>query len=160
LPEALPRFVALSLAPVVLIQVGWLDIDGVGAVPWLQRSIAVLLVLVPAGTWYAFGLRGPQGRDGGWASCSRRLGPILLALCGADLLSVLVQEFFLYEPELRTTPLDWLAVVLVAGLLMAVLVGAVWIAVRRDDRFGPRTRLGFVYGAEVILVLLLVHLRL
>ena len=49
------------------------------------------------------------------------------------LAGVLAQEFFLYDRELRTTPLAWAAVALVAAVLVGVMVLAVWLAVSRRN---------------------------
>jgi hypothetical protein len=79
------------------------------------------------------------------------------------LAAVLVQEFRLYDPEARRTPLRLLEVLSVAGLLAAAVAAAVWVAVARHSslsNLSPRRRSAAVWGAELLVLLLLTHLRL
>jgi hypothetical protein len=101
--------------------------------------------------------------DGAWAGPARRLAtPLGAAACGAPLL-VLVQEFALYDPALRRSPLALPGVVLVSAALAALAAGALTFALSpaRDlFRLSERRRTLYVYAAEALLALLLAHLRL
>jgi hypothetical protein len=75
---------------------------------------------------------------------------------------VLVQEFVLYDPRTRRAPLAAFDVRLVAVLLAGGIAGALWLAVSRYNPFqlSEQGRARCVWGAELLLLLLLVHLRL
>src|SRR5581483_2376031 len=78
---------------------------------------------------------------------------------------VLVQELVLYNPaeDVRRTPMAWPAVVVVALTLAVLIADALGFAVaaRRDPLgLSERGRTLYVWAAEVLLVLTLVHLRL
>src|SRR5262249_15538158 len=147
---------------------GWALLDANGPAPWLHRFVVLLTVLIVLGAVYASGLAGITSRraarrepavdqpavdTSGWADDARRLGPSLPVLASLVMGVILVQEFFLYDPhpDVRKTPMALPAMLLVAGLLAAVTIGCVWIAVSRRNPFAlsSRGRLGCVYGAEV-----------
>jgi hypothetical protein len=133
--------------------------------PWLHRTVLTMAAVV--WTSLAYGLLLPRllGRDNSWSVVARRLAmPLGLAAC-VCLGLVLIQEFVLYDPSptVRSTPLAWPAVALVAVTLAALIAGALTFAVapRRDVlRLSERGRTLYVYGAEILVFLLLVHLRL
>lgn len=89
------------------------------------------------------------------------VGRGLLILAALALAVVLVQEFFLYDPQTRTTPLLGPLVVLVAVLLAGLVAGALATALLRGNPAGltDRGRTRCVWLAEGLVVLLLVHLR-
>jgi hypothetical protein len=112
---------------------------------------------------YGLGLPRWLGGNNPWSRAGRRLATPLGALACACLALVLVQEFLLYDRVLRTTPLAWSAVALVSAAL-AVLIGGVLtfaLSPRRDPlKLSDGARTLYVYAAEILAGLLLVHLRL
>ena len=90
--------------------------------------------------------------------------PLGVAAC-ACLVLVLVQEFALYNPspDVRRTPLAVPGVILVSVALAFLIGGALTFALspERDVlRLSERGRTLYVYGAELLIVVLLVHIRL
>ncbi len=160
------RYGTLVLGALTLAEAGWALLDPAGPAPWLHRSVVLLVALVLAALLYAVGLPSlPAARAAGWEGPARRTALALGALAGALLGAVLVQEFVLYDPDplVRRTPLAWPGVVAVAFALAALIAALLYLALNpQRDPLGPAGggRPGYVYGGEVLLVLLLVHLRL
>jgi hypothetical protein len=110
---------------------------------------------------YAVGLSRLSAR---WGEAARRAGPLLGLLAGMMLAVVLGQEALLYDPTTRKAPLEFWAIAVVALALVALVAAAIRFALREGrDPFGlasERGRMLYVYGAELLLVLLFVHIRL
>jgi hypothetical protein len=140
---------------------GWLGPDQ--PVLWLHRNVLLMAALIVFAALYDSRFAGRLSRESAWGESARQLGQMLAGLAVVVLAVVLIQEVFLYDPVTRRVPLAWPGAVLIAVLLTAVLVGALWVALNpQRDPIGlsERGRLGAVYGAEVILALLLLHFRL
>jgi hypothetical protein len=133
--------------------------------PWLQRSALAMAAV----TWTSFacGLLLPRlmGPASVWSQVGRRLAtPLGITAC-VLLLLLLIQEFVFYDAraDVRTTPLAGYAVGLVAVAVGLLLIGALTFAVspRRDLlQLSERGRTLYVYAVEILICLLLVHLRL
>src|SRR5262249_12991084 len=100
-----------------------------------------------------------------WVASGRRLGAWLGGLAFVLLGVVLVQELLLYNPapDVRRTPMDPAAAVVVAGALVGPPTAGIRFAVLPGlDPFrrSERGRMLYVYGAEILLGLCLIHLRL
>src|SRR5439155_13945071 len=87
------------------------------------------------------------------------IGAIALVVLGV----VLVQQIPLFDPVTRKTPLNGLDVGgVIVGILMLIAI-AIRCALRPErDPLGPTPhgRTGYVYLAEILLVLLFAHVRL
>jgi hypothetical protein len=160
-----PVFAGLSLAVWTAVEATWAVLDPEIAAPWLHRNVLLLTVLVVAAALYraVWARRLPQ--ENHWTVCARRLAPALALLAAFVLMVVLIQEFLLFDPspDVRRTPMAWPAVVLVGALFAGIIIGAIRIAVSpQHDPFGlsARGRVWCVWGAEVVLVLFVAHLRL
>jgi hypothetical protein len=159
-------YATLALGVLALTEAGWALLDPAGPAPWLHRSVVLLTALALAGLLYGVVLPWLSvARAPGWDEAARRTAPVLGALAAVVLGAVLVQEFVLYDPDplVRRTPMAWPAVVVVAATLAALIAALLYLALHpKQDPLGPTTtgRPGYVYGSEVLLVLLLVHLRL
>ena len=157
------RRAALVLGVAAAAEVAWGLPDPAGVAPWLRRSAYLTAALALASPVYSAGLPRLLKRQAAWAEDARRLAPVLGVLSLANLLVLLGQEFQAYDPGVRRTPLDALAIGLVAAAIVVQMVTAVrWAVVPGRDPFGlsERGRTLYVYGVEVLLVLLLLHARL
>jgi hypothetical protein len=97
-----------------------------------------------------------------WVAVARRLGGPLGCLAAVFLALVMIQEAFLWDRELGKTPMELPAVIVVAVALGVLIGGALTFALSptRDVlKLSERGRTIYVYAAEILLVLLLVHLR-
>jgi hypothetical protein len=160
-----PRYLTFGLAALACVEVAWAAVDPARPAPWLERTALVTATLTLLTVLHGSGLAGLLRRLPEWERCARRLAGPLMKLACVGLVATLVQEAALYDarPQVRSSPLPTAGVWLVALTVLAQMAAAVWWAVRAPaDPFGPsegRRKL-FVYGAEVLLVGLLVHLRL
>jgi hypothetical protein len=159
--KKLPALGTLALSALAVLAGSWAVLDPALPAQWLHRNVIALAVLVINGAAYRLGI-GQLRKESAWGAAGRELGQGMLALATLLLATVLVQEFLLYDPELRTTQLSWPCVALVAALLAGIIATALWLALSRSNaaELSERGRTRCVWGAEFVLVLLLVHLRL
>jgi hypothetical protein len=161
----LPRYVALALAALAAGQATWATVDPAGPAPWLDRTGLVTVTLTLLGLVLTSAPAGVFRRLPQWGQCARRFSPVLFGLACAALAALLVQEFVHYDPApaVRSTPLSSFAVWAVAPAVVALMgVGIRWAVAPQHDPLGLRpARLSlYVYGAEILLVVLVLHLRL
>jgi hypothetical protein len=146
------RYAALAVGAIVCIEASWVPLDP-GASGWLHHSAACLIVL----TLLAVAYRDILGRwlppASAWQGCVLRMSAILSTLAPLVLLVLLGQEFLLYDKVSKQTPLAALEVALVILAVVALIV----LALRSALTHG---RTLYVYGSELLLVLLFVHLKL
>jgi hypothetical protein len=183
------HYATLALGPLALCELGWALTEAAGhsaAWLWLHRDVLLMVALAVTTAVYGVGMA-RQRRLGDWADSGRRLGPVLGLLALALVPVILVQEAFLYEgPKTLGTllvrlrllspdavpggdavaagePMAPLAVGIVAGALGLLIVAGLCFAVlpgRDPLGLSERGRTAYVYAAEVLLVLVLVHVRL
>jgi hypothetical protein len=152
------RFAVLSLGVLLAVESGWALLTPAAA-GWLHHSVVCLVVFVLLALVYADGLKGlPDGHV--WRACGGRVATVLAGLAALSLLVLLGQEFKLYDKLTKHTPLTGpevaLAVLAVLALIYLALRSA--LASPPDQPTGRRTL--YVYGGELLLVLLFVHLKL
>jgi hypothetical protein len=161
--QTVTRYVALALGVVMLTELGWALLDPAASAPWLHRNTLVLMALAIATVMYGVALPRLLNRYGEWVHSSRRMGPVLAALAAVQLLIVLGHEAALYDPVARHTPLAWWGILTVA-LGLALLIGAAFrfavVPAREPFGLSEKGRTLYVYGEELLAVLLLAHLRL
>lgn len=159
------RHVALSLVVCAMIAAGWVFIDPSSPVPWLHRSTVLLVALAGATQIYGRWLERWLPNQLSWGEAARRLAPVFGALSLAAAALVMAQEFLSYNPDeaVRRTPMAWWAIAAVAGTLAGMIAAGIGMAVsEKPDPFqlSPRGRTTYVYVSEILLVILLTHLRL
>jgi hypothetical protein len=157
------RFTVLGLGVALIVETGWALLGPLGPAPWLHRSVILMATLALMTAAYGVGLPRLFPAASGYVGCGRRLGPILGALASALLLVVLVQEFTLYDPLTRHIPAaPWAVAAVIAGLLVLMAAALAFAVLPGKDPLGlsEKGRTAYVYAAEALLALLLVHLRL
>jgi hypothetical protein len=159
------RFVALGLGAVVIAELGLALLGSATPALGLHRNAVLLVALAVATAGYALGLPRALRASPEWLASVRQMGPVLAMLASVQLLVVLVHEAALYDPDplVRTTPLAWWGVLAVAvglALLMAGLLRFAVVPGREPFGLSEKGRTLYVYAAEMLAVLLLVHLRL
>jgi hypothetical protein len=152
------RPAALALGAVALGVLAWAVPDPTDTVPWLTRHAGLLVALTLVAVVYL------EGRwSGAWALDVRRVGAVVGALALAVLGVVLAQQIPQFDPVTKKTPLDPIAVGAVLVAILVQIILSLRLALRPDrDPLGPTPagRTGYVYLAEVLLVLVFVHVRL
>ena len=160
------RHIILAVGALTVVEVAWVSLDATLPAPWLHRNVAVMICLTVLSVLYVYGLAGRsswRAEQPDWVTCGRQQGFVLGGLAMGLLVVVFVQEFALYDTAARHTPMALPAVILMALTLLAVTIGTLVVAlVPRFDPFqlSVDKRAYYVYAAEVLLVLLLVHMRL
>jgi hypothetical protein len=125
---------------------------------WLVRDAWLLVALAVVAVVY-LEVRG----DGSRLAAVRPVGLVLFGLAVLAALIVAVQMIPLFDRQTRRTPLPGPAVLAVLAALVALVVAAVRLALSaRPDPLGlgQRGRMTYVYLAELLLVLVFVHVRL
>jgi hypothetical protein len=159
------RYAALAVGVIIAVEFGWAMLDPATVAPWLHRNALLLVALAVMTAGYGVLLPRLLRPESEWLACVRRAGPVLAVLSAVQLLIVLVHEAALYDADLtvRTTPLAWWGVLAVAVGFVLLVVAVLRFAVTpgRDPLgFSEPGRMLYVYAAEMLAVLLLVHLRL
>lgn len=154
------RYLTLALGILLVAEIGW---------AWLapndplHLSVLFMVVLALMTLVYGVALTRWLQSDNSWMPCCRRMGPVLGVLATLLLLIVLGQEALLYDLQLKRTPMAPSAMIVVIVALVGLIGASISFAVvPGSDPFGfsERGRTAYVYGAEVLLALLFVHLRL
>jgi hypothetical protein len=159
------RYLTLGLTALACAEAACAVVDPARPAPWLERTALVTATLTLLGVLHGSGLAGLLRPIPAWDRCTRRFAAPLLALACVGLIALLVQEAALFDarPLVRSSPLPVGIVWLVSLTVLVQMAVCIWWAVRAPGELpGPsesRRKL-YVYGAEVLLVGLLLHLRL
>jgi hypothetical protein len=155
------RMVTLLLGVVMLMEAGWAVFDPSANAIGLHRIVAVLIALAVATVMYGFGL--PRLiRENVWGLDARRLAPVLGLAASAVVAVVLLLEGLAFDAVSKHTPLGWLEILTVLAALAGLVTAGIAFAVvpwADPFRLSERRRPYFVYGAELMLVFLFLHLR-
>jgi hypothetical protein len=157
------RVATLALGVLAVGEAGWAVPDPGGLAPWVQRNAWLVVGLALLTVVHGEALPRWLPPEGEWARAARRFGPLLGGLALLVLLVQLVQQLQAFNPATRHTPLSGPAVVAVLAVVALLTAAALRFAVAaRPDPLGlsERGRTVYVYAAELLLVLLFVHLRL
>ncbi len=155
------RRVTLGLGMFAAGLLAWAIPDPAGAVPWLDRHAGLFVTLAATAVIY-LNLR-PAPATATRPDDFRGAGGISGALALVMLAVVLTQQIPQFDPVLKKTPLDPLAVGAVLAAILGLLALAIQCALRPGrDPLGPTAhgRAGYVYLAEALLVLAFAHVRL
>ncbi|MBY0523648.1 MAG: hypothetical protein K2R98_09615, partial [Gemmataceae bacterium] len=90
------RTATLTLGVLVIAELGWVLLGHNAPAILLHRTVLLMAGLAVMTGVYAVGLRGVSEA---WVKSARRLGPVLMMLATILLLSVLLQEAALYNPD-------------------------------------------------------------
>lgn len=155
------RQAAFGLGLLLLAEAGWALLSPSLAVASLHRCV-ILLVAAMVTAWIAgMALPGVLARESEWLAAGRRAAALLAALAATLVVTILGLEAYFYQPG--GTPMAMPAVIVMGFVLAGGMAALVTFAVspERDPmHWSDRRRQVYVYLAEVLLVLICVHLRL
>ncbi|MGA2798300.1 MAG: hypothetical protein ABSE63_12020, partial [Thermoguttaceae bacterium] len=140
----------------------WAGIDPAQAGPWLHRGVVFLVSATMMTMICSFGLKKVISSNSDWIGIGRRMAPLFGGVSILTLGLVLAQEWFWCQGKIGA-PLVTTEVVIVAMIVAAMLATCLAFAVRADWdplRMSPSARQAYVYIAEALAVLMVVHLRL
>jgi hypothetical protein len=153
---------ALTLLATGSVLVFWALLSPGTTGTWLNRAVAMMVMML---AWLAVdsGARARLSRlDQDWANAAQWLMPILAVVGGFCLAFVLVTEVA-QQVQFGQVMTGTAALATVAITMLAAIVLAVYFALTpaHDPMQLPeRLRTAYVYGAEFLLVLLFLHIRL
>lgn len=156
-PKAAPlwlRYVILCLPVGMVVESAWALVPPETPAAWLDRSVYLLAALV--GFTWVYGFVWPRRQIA-------RLSPVLALAASMTLVVLLGQEFAQYDAGLRHTPLGLGAVLLAAAAVLGLSAASVGFALAPgSDPLGipEQRRTLYVYAAELLLVLLVIHAQL
>ncbi len=156
------QLIALVLGSVGAVMFAWSWL-GVGTTLTMLHALVVLAATQAAvAVFYGFGL-GKLLRDSSdWLEPARRLTPWLAAVSGVALVAILgveVREFVGHRDVVMAWPAILVVALTLLGLSLAALAAAV-LPGRDPLGLSERGRQVYVYGAEIVLALLFLHIRL
>ncbi|HEY5313627.1 MAG TPA: hypothetical protein VIK18_13960, partial [Pirellulales bacterium] len=154
------RDASLAFAVLGAVAWGWAWIDPASPARLLDRAVVVTVALAVMSV--AYGLGSKFLPLSAWTHGARRMLPALLALGGVSLCVVLALEAHGYATHGHVV-IAWPAIAAVV-LALAALAGAALVAAlvpgRDPLRLSERGRTIYVYAAEALLALLMLHVRL
>ncbi|GIW81631.1 MAG: hypothetical protein KatS3mg105_3438 [Gemmatales bacterium] len=183
------RQITMALVLLTAVNLGWallLPADHSLVWLWLHRSVWLLAVLFPGTALCTLVLPRVLPGEGAWTKAGLKLAPTLATLAVLVLADVLVQEAWLYQlphwilqrlatintyavatglsvPAAIEEPMHWLAVIMVAISLLVVIVCCIRNALRPGQDFlnlPPHRRTLYVYVAELLVLVLFLHIRI
>ncbi|MFZ5831834.1 MAG: hypothetical protein ACOY3P_17235 [Planctomycetota bacterium] len=165
------QYVSFAAGVMLLSSLGWAQLDltagtPAGDAPWLHRCVVLLAAAVVGLLTVGVGLARALPAGGDWSASSRRAAPVLGGLALLTLAGVLVAEWIVFDPSQRAMRVAWMApwaITVVATMTLGVAAACIlcalvpaWDPLRLTDR----QRTAYVYAAEALLGLLLLHLRI
>lgn len=148
---------------------GLLAISGLGwalltphVAPWMHRTVILMVGAVTMSLIGALGLSGALSAESSWVLAGRSCAKGFAGVALVALVLGLLQEAYFYQPDVGA-PMTPAAALVVAAALVGLIGSCVTVALAgRLDPLGlsDRGRQMYVYAAEALLLLLLVHLRL
>ena len=156
------QYVAFIAGLLFLSSLRWAGIDPTQAGPWLHRGVVLLVSAAMMMLLCSFGLKKVISSKSDWIMAGRRMIPFFNGLTMLMLALVLAQEWLLYQEKIGA-PLVTVEIAAVAAIVAVMLAVCLAFAVRADWdplRLSPSGRQMYVYLAEVLAVLIGVHLRL
>ncbi|QEH34675.1 hypothetical protein OJF2_32160 [Aquisphaera giovannonii] len=153
---------ALGVGVVGAIAWGWAWLDPASSTEILDRVVVSFAALVAGAILYGLGLAKFLPRFEQWTRAARRLVPGLLALALAAIVVVLGAEAAAAANGEAAAISAWAAIVVATTFAVAAAAAIVAAVVPGRDPLGlsERGRTAYVYGAEALLAVLVLHLKL
>jgi hypothetical protein len=155
------QLAALTLGAVGAVMFGWAWLEVGTTLTPLHALVVVAAATALTAALYGLGLSKLLGEASDWLAPARRLTPILAATSGGTIAATLGIEIleFARFGEVQIAGPAILVIALTLGALSAAALAAAVLPGRDPLGLSERGRTAYVYGAEVILALLFVHVR-
>jgi hypothetical protein len=156
------KYAGFSMLTLGLAEVGFARVNPEAAAPWLHHTVALLAALTVATVGYSFGVARLLDRAGRWANAARQTGPVLGLIAVGVVILAIAQEGLHFDQITKKTPLARFETAIVLASITGLMVAGIAFAVKPWlDPFGlPESgRKLYVYGAELLLMLLFLHVR-
>jgi len=156
------QHLALLVGAIGAVMFAWSWLDPHASSTLLNGLVMSAVALAAVGTFYGLGLTKLLSDASDWLTPARRLTPWLAGASLLSLAAVLGDEILQYAQTGAVT-ISWPAILAVALTLVGLSVAALAAAVlpgRDPLNLSLRGRTLYVYGAEVLLALTFVHVRL
>jgi hypothetical protein len=153
----------LLFAAAALVEVALAIPDPLGLSPWLHRTALVTVALTIANVLCAEVLPRAVRSESSRAEETRLTGAFFGVLAGFVLLFLIGREFALFDTAANRTPMEPYAIIPILFCIAWLILSAIRCAVVPGrDRLGltESWRTIYVYGAEILLLLAFIHLRL
>lgn len=153
---------ALEFGWLGAVAIAWAIIEPSEVIEFLNRAVLAVTATAVVIIVYGLGFSKLLRAENDWTAAAERLVPRLIVSAGAGLALVLgaeTFEFFEYG-SVRISPLAIGAVAAALVGLVAAAVTAALVPGRDPLGLNERGRMNYVYGAEAILALLFLHIRL
>ena len=154
--------VAISMFLVGAVFIGWSFLTPHASSTWLNRAVILMALMFAIVALFGIGLDKLIEREPDWAKAFRDCVPAMTIAGIGSLAFVLGIEVYL-QIEFGVVRVSYPAIITVAVTLAAAVVICIFFAVSpKHDPLGlsDRRRTIYVYVAEVMLVLLFMHIRL
>lgn len=149
---------SLALFTVFGVYISWADLSHGIEGPWLQRLVRLLMVTAFFSFLYGFFLPRWRGLSPRWLSALGKITQIVSVIAIVSLIKVLLLELMVPASALTATESGAVAVILL--FLIIGLVAAATIPTRDPLKLSEQGRQGYIYAAQVVAALLVLHLRL
>jgi len=155
------RFIALTFGVCAAVACGW-HFESIENISLINRLSYACLTIAIMGIVYGFGLIKWIGLSDRWCDAALSLMPYLVGAAAIGVCSALMVEWSLGY-ELLQERISFAAIAcIVISLIASIAAGLAAALIPGRDPFGlsERGRTVYVYASEVLLVLLMIHLRL
>jgi len=153
---------ALEFGWIGAVAAAWSVLQPGESLEFLNRAVLAVTATVFVVVLYGLGFSKLLKKENDWTAAAERFMPRLIAVAGFGLAVILAGEVFEYVEygKVEIGPLAIGAVIVALFGLAAAAITAALVPGRDPLGLSERGRMRYVYGAEVILALLFLHVRL
>lgn len=155
------QLAALELGAVGTVMLGWSWLEVGTTLTWLHALVVVAAATAGVAALYGLGLGKLLRETSDWLAPARSLTPWLTGISGAAIVAILTIELvqFYQHGIVDIASPAILAVGLTLGVMSAASLAAAVLPGRDPLSLSERGRTVYVYGAEILLAALFVHVR-
>lgn len=155
------RVAALSIGAIAALAFSW-HVGPIESLTYIDRCSRAILAMSVVASAYAFGLVKLLRLDNEWSKSALLLMPFLVVFAGVLMFSVLMSESGMVDVSIEGTDATSSTMCVGAGMVLSMVTALAAAVLPGKDPFGlsESGRTSYVYVCELLLVLLVIHLRL